>query len=377
MTATPNAPSASPRAGAVGPDHGAAVLDVHGLTIRLEDAGSAEIALVQRQLPGVQPAPVAGSPEVVVRFVRSVAPQGTVHRFGSDLVDDDGIVLVRRGRGRPARARLRLDRDPVEVVCERHGREVPGLVTAIRMAALHRGFLPLHAVAFRHRGVGFVATGWSGSGKTAVLLAMLAAGAVPVAAEWVLVDPDGRELLGIPQPVRIKPSHTRRWPDLTASTRATMTASRRVLAAVRPALRRIATLNAALEGALHVDVSFTRLASEVGTRPDAPSAPFDVVLLLDDADVPTTRVERVGAEHAIERIAVGLEHDLDDWRDARRMLRYAWARPVPDPLGIDAADRVHRELLARHLATRPAFAVYHRQPTPFHALREAAEQAIA
>jgi len=354
-------------------------IDLHGVTLRFLDAHPGDIRLVQRQLPGVAPHAGVVDPDVVVAFVDTVEMHGEVRRIGDDLVDDKGVVLVRPGHGRTARARLTLGvGGEGVVVCERHVREVPLLVTLVRLAALGKGLLALHAVAFTHRGIGVAATGWSGSGKTAVLLAMNAVGAQPVAAEWVLVSQDGSRLLGVPQAVRLKPSHVDRCADLARLTRAVGGTRGRLLAALRPMMARVAPpVKARFDRALHVDVPLHRF--ETGARGAEvtgrlPTAPFDVLVLLEDAEVGEPTVERVEAGFATERIAVGLEHDLAEFYAARRVLHYASARSCEDSVGV--ADDAHRRLLARHLASRPVFLLRHRQPTSFAALQAAVEQAI-
>ena len=357
-------------------------VSLHEVVVRLVDALADDVRLVQRQFPGVTAEVRAGDADVVVRFVDSMPTCGVVRRAGSDAVDDAGLIVTRPGSGRSARARMPLTgQGDWAVICERHVLEVPHLVALIRLAALRKGLLPLHAVAFRHRGKGIAITGWSGSGKTAALLAMLAAGAVPIAAEWVLVSADGSELLGIPQPVRVKPSHIDRWPALGGMTSGGRTsgARHRLLSAVRPVIRRVApSANAAVERALQVDVPVHQLVGDAAPVPVASLvAPLDLVVVLEDAEVPRPTVEQLPAEAAVERIAVGLEHDLDELNAARRALRYGWAHPVPDVLGLEAADAAHRGLLARHVESHPVFLLRHRQPTPFDVLRAAVEEAMA
>lgn len=356
-------------------------MDLHGVTLRLLDARPADVRLVQRQFSAPAIHLSSSAPDVVVRFVDALEMSGDIRRVGEDLVDDEGVVLVRPGHGRVARIRLQLEGDGA-LVCERHVREVPLLGTLTRLAAVRKGLLPLHAVAFCHRGVGVAATGWSGSGKTAALLAMLAVGAQPVAAEWVLVSEDGRQLLGVPQPVRLKPSHLQRSARLARLAVEAGGARRRVLSAVRPLATRVApSAGRRLERELHVDVALHRVARTAGgaggqgsALPALPTAPFDVLVLLEDAEVAAPTVEPVSAARAVERIALGLEHDLREFRDAHRALRYSWSRSGDDCLG--AADATHRQLLTRHLASRPIFLVRHRQPTPFDVLRSAVEQTI-
>ena len=353
-------------------------LDVHGVTLRFVDAGPAEEALVGRQLPDAVRAPGGGPADVTVRFVDRLSVATTATAVGADLVDDEGLIVTRPGAGRAgqaqARARVVLERDDADaIVCERHVREVPFLVSLLRIAALRKGLLPLHTVVLRHQGIGLAATGWSGSGKTAVLLAMVAGGASPVAAEWALVAPDGAELLGVPQPVRVKPSHVARWPALAPVVAGARTRRQRLLGAAAPVTRLLpGPLAAAAEGASHVDVPLSLLPG-VATGGVDRSAPFDVLLLLEGAQVATPEVVPVDPGTAVERVAAGLEHDLDELRRARRTLRYARGAEVADPLSVDRAAHRQRELVERHLGSRPAMALRCRQPAPFDALRRAVE----
>ncbi|MHB1931197.1 MAG: hypothetical protein ACYCUG_17540 [Acidimicrobiales bacterium] len=254
---------------------------------------------------------------------------------------------------------------------------MPLLVPLVRMSALGKGLLPLHAVAFTHRGVGIAATGWSGSGKTALLLAMTAVGAHPVAAEWLLVSQDGRQLLGVPQPVRLKASHVDRCADLVRLSPGVGGARARLLRAVRLMAARVAPSTTPLvERALQVDVPLHLLEKGLkGPTSRLPTTSFDLLFLLEDAEVGETSVERVDTRFATERIAVALEHDLEELDAARRVFHYASARSGDHGKGV--ADAAHRQLLALHLASRPVFLLRHRQPTPFAALRAAVERAIA
>jgi hypothetical protein len=68
---------------------------------------------------------------------------------------------------------------------------------------LGKGYLPLHASAFLYQGLGILATGWAKGGKTETLLAFMNQGAAYIGDEWVYLDPDGRQMFGIPEPIRV------------------------------------------------------------------------------------------------------------------------------------------------------------------------------
>jgi hypothetical protein len=79
-------------------------------------------------------------------------------------------------------------------------------------AALHQGHVPIHAavVAVRDRLVALA--GDPGAGKTALQLALVEEGAVPIAAEWSLLGPGG--LLPLRHRVRVRPGHLRDRPEV-------------------------------------------------------------------------------------------------------------------------------------------------------------------
>jgi hypothetical protein len=101
-------------------------------------------------------------PDIVIRFVDSLPVPSRIRYLG---VDDAGFTdhafLVLRGL-----------------------LQVPLLIPILNLTVLGKGTLPLHASAFSYRDTGFVATGWSRSGKPEVLLGFMANGASYVSDEF-------------------------------------------------------------------------------------------------------------------------------------------------------------------------------------------------
>ena len=81
---------------------------------------------------------------------------------------------------------------------------IPLLISIINLTALkkHR-CVPIHASAFVYKGTGVVVTGWIKSGKSEALLAFSQHGATYVGGEWVLLDPDGETMYGLPGTFRM------------------------------------------------------------------------------------------------------------------------------------------------------------------------------
>lgn len=301
-------------------------LTVCGLvTIRVapdDEAGAA----VARHL-GLRPATGGGSPE-------------------ADLVVEVGRareVVPPDGQGAPWRLHVR---DPTDEL----------LLPVIGRVALGRGVLPLHAAAWEQRGRGVAAAGWSGSGKTAVLLAFTGRGASLVAPEWSLLDADG-VLHGIPQAVRLKPWHLdRAGPHLAPADRRRLLAldrgARVVHAASRlaPPLDRLA---AGVDRRRFVDVDPHELA------PVVPTAPLSALLLLHAVERPGVEVEALPHDEAVERLAQTLEDDDQPLGAALRRRRYHG--DIAPPASCDAERRA---LLHDRLAGVHAFLVRHRHPGP-------------
>lgn len=350
--------------------------DLHGVvTIRV--LGGRGEDLVPRT-PGLSGTPVRGAvPDIVVQVVDHIQLSGPVRRLGSHAsADDDGLILHRPGRGR---VRLRFPIVPrCEVMCERPLGEMPLLLPIVRAVALSKGVLSFHATAFVDAGRGVVATGWSGSGKTFALLAAMAHGASAVAAECVLVDPGSGDLLGIRQPIRIKPSHVERWPalrDLVPRAELRRLRRREVVCrtvvragnelAGRRATERVGSL---LERRLHVDVD---APAAVG----APAAPFDALFLLEAADVDGIMGQPLAPEAAAIRLTQLFEHDLAELLTCYRLARYADPGVVDEQM--EALGARYAELVRRHLTGRRTSVVRFRQPVELRPLYGAMTGALA
>lgn len=80
------------------------------------------------------------------------------------------------------------------------------LSPALALAALERGWMPVHGPTLAAGSGITVITGPSGSGKTAVALALIEHGATLLAPEWALIGPDGA-VVPVPGRLRLRPHH--------------------------------------------------------------------------------------------------------------------------------------------------------------------------
>ena len=196
-------------------------VDVPGVVkVRVPDASPADAAKVARQL-GLPVTAPAGTADLTVRFVDVATRQPlTFVGLGDAGFNRDGFFVLQE----PGR-HVRTHTDPVrglprapgrtcpEIVSERSVSAVPHLLAMVNLVALGRDVLPLHASAFTLDGLNVLVTGWSKGGKTEALLAAMARGASYVGDEWVYLTPT-REMLGLPEPMRVWDWHLEQFPDL-------------------------------------------------------------------------------------------------------------------------------------------------------------------
>jgi hypothetical protein len=349
--------------------------DLHGLAgIRLVGASARDAAAVRRQLGPLQ-RPLGGDPDILVRFVDRLPTSSPLRLLGLEEAGftDDAFLVLRSKHKAPAKVEIAFSEigERSVIVCEHGLPAVPLLVPILNMTVLAKGALPLHASAFRHKGMGVVATGWSKGGKTEALLAFASRGAEYVGDEWVYVSPDGQRVCGIPEPIRLWSWQLRQLPEVRAfvgtRARARLRALELTLAADRAARRagrrlrtqgvpssRVASL---VERQLFVDVPPERLFGGLGSL----SSPFDRLFLLVSGDVPAITVEPIDPLEVAKRMAFSLEHERLDFTGTYLKFRFAFP-DTPSPL-VERAREIEREALARLLSGKPAYVVHH--PYPF------------
>jgi hypothetical protein len=358
--------------------------DLHGLvTVRLLGARPGDVATVERQLGPIRtPAPLAGEPDVVLRFVERIEPRGRLRTLGlrDGAFDDQGFLLLRSRYKSATRVRMPLDQvgGRCEIVCEHGVAAVPLLVAIVNLTALGRGALPLHACAFEFEGAGAVVTGWSKGGKTETLLAFARRGARYVADEWCYVLPDGRTLFGVPEPVRLwhwqlaqLPDLARRVPRAARARMAAFAAIPRLADALPRALERSAAgralrrLAALLEPQTNVLVPPARL---FGAPVAAGEARFTHLFWSVSTAGGETRAEPVDAQQVADRVVHSLRYERAPLAGYYEMFRFAFPE-LSNPWLEKAAER-ERDLVRRAFAGKPAWRVEHPYPVEIERLYE-------
>ncbi len=358
--------------------------DLHGFVgVRVVDPGPGDVETVTRQL-GPLARPLDREPDITVRFVDELPDAGPLTYAGWPESAGNGTdFFVLRGKdGVAARAVLPVQDvgGRLEILCERRAGHVPHLLAVINMAALRRGVLPLHASAFTYRGVGVLATGWAKGGKTETLLAFMSRGARYVGDEWLYLSADGRQMHGIPEPIKVWDWHLDQLPEyralLGAGERGRLVVGRGAIRALSAAVprrgrgplpfRAMARALPFLQQQQYAHLKPHRIFPEEAFQL---SGPVDRILLVVSHDSPEITVEQIDGEEIARRMVFSLQHERLDF--ASYYLKFRFAFPHADNQLIDQAEELQRAALGRALAGREACVVYHPYPVAIAQLFDA------
>lgn len=356
--------------------------DVQGVVrVRTLDAGPADLAAVRREIgPPGPPSPHA--PDIVVRFVDALSPERIrlVDR-GTVAYAPDSVYFLDSPGGRP-RARVTLGRRPGQafIVCRRGAGRVPFLSNAADLAALFRGWAPLHASAWVSRGRGVLAAGWPHCGKTGALLAACERGAALVGDDRIFLSRDGSRMVGLERPITLRDWHLTQLhlPD------AGIGPVRRALAGTWPVLDRIAARvgsdaangRGSWVGSAHralgrvrrrlgAQADPGRLAGHGGTLREARP---DVLVLLETHRDASVAVRRIDPSTAARRLAAVLEVELMPALSAH--IAFEYVAPGRGWTGIRAAPGLAARHLREAVAGRPAYMVRHPYPCSLDELHD-------
>lgn len=335
--------------------------------------------------PEPGPTPVADDPDVEVRFADRLVDGPTSDALslvegGRTASDGDALYLLSSAAGNPV-ARLRPgddagprggdDAGTWELDCLRGRGSVPLLRELVDLAALRRGWVPLHASAWVHEGRGVLAAGWDRSGKTGTLLAFAEQGAEFVGDDRIYLARDGGAMFGLPARFRVRGWHVAELPGLASR----FGPGLRLLGGLG---RRLASLEARLPAAGSGGGVVGRVARKAVGRlrkriseDVSPAALFgedrcpgkgvpDAVFLLLTHRKDTVEVEATDPRDLAGRLAATVAAELRPLRRIHLATRFAF----PDhrwPL-LERAEELAAEQLTEALAGKPAFLVRHPYP---------------
>lgn len=369
-------------------------LDLRGRAlVRLVGAGPAEFRIVRRQLgalPLIAPGGPPREPDVTIRFVDRLEPDGPVRRLGQDAqAIGDAFVLTRGRRGSAVRVQVpvgSLGSRPATLVAERGAHSIPLLLPILAASLLARGVAAAHASAFVLDGRGVFVSGWAKGGKSETLLAFLTHGARYVGDEWLFVDPDGPTMFGPPEPIRLWDWQLAQAPTLGArigrSDRARLRAAAglaRVLGGIggAPAFGGTRVGEAARRAGAVVDrqrstqFAVEQLFGPAAIHPDA--ARVDRVVLVAGSNEESIRTA-LDPDEATARIAATTAHELLDLQALRFAFRHAF--PDQPATGLENLEARLRAVYLRAFSRVPIIEVRHRHPPDLARLHRLIDPAL-
>jgi hypothetical protein len=361
--------------------------NLHGLAgVRLLDAAGREIRAVSRQLGPIR-GDFTGDPDIVIRFVDRLENSSTVRLLGLDdaAFTDDAFLVLRSRHKSKARVKIPIHQigEGCEFVCERGLAMVPLLIPILNLTVLSKGALPLHAAAWIHGGRGTVATGWSKGGKTETLLAYMSRGASYVGDEWVYLDPSGKKMYGIPEPIRVWSWHLEHLPhfrELVASKdRARIGTLRSVVkglervtggsarhgSALTRTINRITPL---LKKQLCVDIEpHVLFGSEACVMEGSP----DRFLFVASHESEEVSLRRVDPQEVARRMVFSLQEEQMNFMSYYWKFRFAF----PDAASelVETSRERQQAALERILAGKEAFEMVHPYPVSIPSLFDVVE----
>jgi hypothetical protein len=349
--------------------------DLHGLAgIRLVDASPHEVAAVTRQLGPIQK-PLTREPDITIRFVERLATSSRVRYLGVDeagFTDDAFLVLRSKHK---SRAKVQIPFEQIgqrcEIVCERGLPAVPLLIPILNLTVLGKGALPLHASAFNYRGAGVLTTGWSKGGKTETLLAFMSRGAEYIGDEWVYITSDGKQMHGIPEPIRVWDWHLQDLPHyrelVGRGDRAKLGAIKAVQSAGRVMPGKVSgRVMPLLKRQLFVDVHPKTL---FGSGFGAMSGSLDKIFFVASHETPDVVVQQLDPQEIAQRMVFSLQYERLPFMAFYMMFRFAF--PERSNALIEGAEELQRTVLTRVLADKEAYSVYHPYPVSIPSLFDA------
>jgi hypothetical protein len=239
----------------------------------------------------------------------------------------------------------------------------PVIRPALQLALLRRGFVTVHGSAVELGGAGLIVAGWSESGKTETVLALMESGARFLSDKWTVLGPDGT-MSAFPVGVGV-----RRWvlPHLPRLREALPARSRAQLAAAAVAdvsskpLRRRATgrltgvaADAASQAVALADrtaLAPSELRAAYGQDDDpARHVPLRCVVLLKTVEGDRIATANADGDWAAARLARSAAYERRPWFALHERARYA----APERAAGEGAEEVierERELLRPMLST--------------------------
>jgi len=170
--------------------------------IRLINPTAEDEASVEKQLGPFQGC-LDRNPDIVIHFRNKLlTPKLKYLDLDYSAFTDDGFYVFKNGR-KVRKVQIPFEKigGECEILCESNVGAIPMLNEIINLTLLRKGYIPLHASAFRYNGNCILAMGWTKGGKTEALLSFANHGAQYIGDELLVLSGDGEEMFGLPVPI--------------------------------------------------------------------------------------------------------------------------------------------------------------------------------
>ncbi len=224
-----------------------------------------------------------------------------------------------------------------------------------------------------------VATGWAKGGKTETLLSFMTNGAAYVGDEWVYFSPDGKQMYGVPEPIRVWAWHlaylSQYHPSIKRSDRAKLNTLKLLVNltnrlspnghgfAPLKGMKRVSSL---LERQRFVHLpphqTFGQEFCPLAGQPDK-------FFFVASHEAPEVAVRPMAAQEIAQRMVFSLQEEQRDFNSYYLKFRFAFPELTNDL--IEQSRTLQLVALTRVLEGKETYAVYHPYPVPFPALFEA------
>ena len=355
--------------------------DIHGIVgLRLIDPSARDAARLAKQLGAAQTT-LDREPDIVIRFQEGLSAPGLTYLgLNSTGFTGEGFYILDKNSGQ-VQARVPFEQigGQCRLVCRSGLSAIPLLFDIIRFTFLKKGYIPLHASAFRHHQRGVLVMGWAKGGKTEMLLSFANHGAHYVGDEWVMLSADGRTMLGLPISVAIRDWHFDHIPQLLPE----IGRQKKLLFKgiyFLDALHRLLSRRRGKDSFLQkiLGQALPRFRQQLMIR-KSPQAIFkdrycrrgvavDKVFLIMSHSRPDIRVAAGDPVEIARRMAASIEYEQMPFFEYYKAFKFAFPRRQNEFL--EGVDELQRALLAQALANQEAYEVLHPYPVSFEALFE-------
>ncbi|MGD8857396.1 MAG: hypothetical protein PVG33_13765 [Chloroflexota bacterium] len=357
--------------------------NIHGIvTVDFVGASDRLVAAYRARLGPTLDAETAGPADIVVAFQDQLSPAG-LRYVGQNMAafDDRDFYLLDPVSG-AVQALIPMDaigRRP-RIVCRRDVKSVPCLADLINITLAGKGYALLHASGFVYDGAGLLIAGWPKGGKTGALLAFMNHGAEFIGDEWLLLAPDGREMLGLPGAISLAEWQLAQMPTLAPE----LSAGQRL---TFKAIHALTSLHARLDGGRFKRAYVSRLlgkalpsfkrqlkiyrppqeifAGQLGRM----RAPLDKVFWIVSHDAEHIAVEKSDPQSVAARMATANEHEQGPFWCLYQAFAYAF--PARRNGFLESFGSLQRALLSDALTGRETFELAHPYGGPLENLFEA------